>query len=447
MKRIWLTILIAFLGLIGLSLAWFWRQSALPSHDAGGGSGSVVEGLSRGYHTAALLREFSDDTPEQALIVFQNDWELRPTGGFITALGEATIKDRALEDLSVVPSDYFDQDIAISAPMPAGLAYRISTPTLTLRDANWDVDFPTTAATLVRYYTDATGITPDIVVAITTKAAERMLELTGPLSFTVNGHVLEVTSQTVTNTLEDYTDQNFRDLGLEWETRKMVLSEFAAALLPRVQSLVTEHPIEALRLTNDLLKSYDIQAWSQTERIAKHLQALSTSQEVASEPDSDALLVVDTNVGARKTNRVIEQRIDYRIDLSASPARATLHINYVHTGNFEPTIIEYYDTLRVYVPQDASLISSEGLDVLSTYDRHGRTVFEGRHVVPPGESKTLTLEYTLPLAQQTIEDYKLLLERQPGAYRAPVQITVYDGQNTATIGTELTQDSLLFVEQ
>ena len=447
MKRLWLIVIIVIAALIGSVLGWIWYVGPTGVESPHDGSRSLTESLTRGYHTTALLREFNDDQVEQALIVIQNDWELRPSGGFITALGQAQIRNGQLTNLSVVPSDFYDDAISIEAPMPPGLAYRISTPNLTLRDANWDVDFATTAATISRYYHNATGLTPDIIVAITTKTAEQLLEQTGPLSFEVNGHVLEVNSQTVTSTLEDYTDQNFRELGLEWDNRKNVLSAFAGALLPRIQLLSTEHPILLLRLINDLLESHDLQAWSQTERISKHLMALGASQAVESFVQGDALLVVDANVGARKTNSVIEQRFDYRIDLSTRPARATLHITYTHTGEPQPTIIDYYDTLRIYAPFGSSLKSTQELDAVTEYSRHNRSVFEGRLIVAIGKSKTVTLEYEVPLAASKLEDYQLLLEHQPGAFAAPVQITVFDGQQTATIDTTLTRDSLLSVER
>ncbi|MFO0704372.1 MAG: DUF4012 domain-containing protein [Candidatus Andersenbacteria bacterium] len=454
MKRLWLIItILSLLCILGLGALFFWIAQMEPggsatSDDATGRLTQLKSELTRGYHTAAVLRQFKDADPESVLLVIQNEWELRPTGGFMTAFGEGEIVNGGLTNLRIVPSEYFDPQISLKAPMPAGMAYRITTPTLAMRDSNWDVDFATTAATLGRYYQDATGKTPDLVIAITTEAAEHVLAHTGPLDFTVNGHTLSVTSQTVTETLENYTDQSFRELGLEWETRKQILSAFGEALLPRLHAFVKEHPVDTLRLANELLASYDVQLWSAQPSLAQHLASLGAAQTVAATGTTDGLLIVDANVGARKTNRVLQQRADYRVDLGAAQPTATLHITYTHTGTLEPTIIEYYDTVRIYVPQGSTLLTQENLDHVQTYIRHGRTVFEGRLRVPVGSSKTITLSYVLPNRVATTEfaQYRLLLERQPGSANYPVQVTVFDGAQKATIDTDVAHDRTIAVQ-
>jgi hypothetical protein len=455
-KRGWLISITIFLALafvvLGGLLFWIFRGQATGEQDGSAGKlENLKSELTRGYHTAALLREFKDDKPESVLLVIQNDWELRATGGFITAFGEGEIVNGTLANLRIVPSEFFDAEIGLQAPMPDGMSYRISTPYVAMRDSNWDPDFGSTAGTLSRYYQDATGKTPDLVIAITTESAEQVLARTGPLDFDVNGHTLNVTSQNVTEILEDYTDQSFRELGLTWETRKTILSNFGEALLPRLHDFVTQQPIETLRLANDLLRSYDVQLWSAKPVLAQHLGVLGASQLVDSHYLGDSLMVVDSNIGARKTNRVVEQRIDYRVDLSPDPSitpTSTLHITYTNNGKLEPTIIDYYDTVRVYVPVGSTLISSEHLDKVTSYSRHGRTVFEGRLRVPLGTSKTVTLTYQAgpALRGADLSSYRLLLERQAGSTDYPAQITVLNGDETATRQTDLSQDRILTVE-
>jgi|GEM_PF-6571582 len=459
MKRVWLYICISILALLAAGGAFLWFSlfrgtTPITGTEPQGKLSTIKYELTRGYHTAALVKLLSDDQPESVLIAIQNDWELRASGGFITAFGDGQIVNGALQNFRVVPSDYFDAEITLQPPMPSGLGYRISTPSLTMRDSNWDVDFPTTAGTLSRYYEDATGVKPNVVVAVTTKAAEHILQHTGPLTFTVNGHDLTVTADDVTDTLERYTDQEFRELGLEWETRKQILSAFGDALLPRLHELARQSPTDLLKLTNELVSQYDVQLWSSKPALAGHIKALGTYQKV--EPTSvsengsasDALLIVDTNVGARKTNSVIDQRVDYRVDLSKPVPSAKLHITYTHNGPYQPTIIEYHDTVRVYAPAGSKLQSSEGLTNITSYARHGRTVFEGRLVLEPGKSTTISLSYTLgsAITATTIDQYRLLLERQPGALGYPVQVTVFDGIETATIATDVARDRSLTLE-
>lgn len=446
MKRIGLVIICLILALGVLGSVFLWMQTQAAPDDNSGPIRSVSTQLSKGYHTAAILKKLRDDQPERVLVVLQNSWELRPTGGFITAFGDGQIVNGQLKNFRVVPSDYFDDSVSLQPPMPAGLAYRISTPYLTMRDANWDVDFPTTAATLSKMYEDATGINPDLVLAVTTDASEHILSELGPLSFSVNGHELEVTGGTVTHTLEKYTDQDFRELGLEWETRKMVLAEFGAALLPAVESWTLEHPIESLRLINSLLATYDVQAWSNSDSLADHLNALGTSRLVKKTTDAkDALMIVDTNVGARKSNQIVTQHVDYRVDLTGERPTITLYITYTHPGEPSPTITDYFDTVRVYAPFGANLVAEDGVSGTTSYVRHGRTVFEGRTVVETASTRTIMFSYELPFAI-TFDHYRLNLERQPGSAVYPIQITVTDGEHTATLETDSAVDRRISVE-
>jgi len=411
----------------------------------------VTEAVSDAYHGSALAQRLLDDQPDEVLFLFQNSWELRPTGGFVTALGEGTVVSGKLQNLRVVPSDFYDESQRIQPPLPEEMRGAISTPWLALRDANWDPDFPTAAATVAKIYADAADRNPDLVIAVTTDATEKLLHVTGPVTFSVNGHTLTLDESNATAELERLTDVDFATLGLTVDTRKEVLANFAAALLPQVQRHVSQDPAGAISLAVQLLQRYDVQLWSPDVALDRHLAAIGARREIGAAAD-DALLIVDANLAAYKTDPYIERHAEYEVryaggSTSEEQVRPTAKLTLTYTNTSTPAerlTTTYHDYLRVYVPYGSELTSVSGLEDTTTTQRHGRTVFGGMLHVPQGRTATVELTYTLgPSVSTALTDYALRLERQAGVVPYGLTASVTTGQTRRTLQGTTSADTTL----
>ncbi|MFO0702984.1 MAG: DUF4012 domain-containing protein, partial [Candidatus Andersenbacteria bacterium] len=315
-----------------------------------------------------------------------------------------------------------------------------------LRDANWDPDFPTAAATVERLYTDATGRVPDVVLAITTSATEALVRATGPVSFSVNGHAITVDASNVTDTLENLTDVDFATLSLTKANRKEVLVQFAQALLPKVQLYASQDPGGALQLLSQLTERYDLQAWSNDPGLDSHLAGLSARREVDA-ATGDALLVVDTNLNAYKTDPYVQRTATYDVVLDGpgGAAQATLTLTYRNTSSTAQRLTTTYnDYVRVYVPSGSLLQHATGLAHVTPTQRHGRTVFGGMLIVPQGQARTITLTYTLgPSVGRSLSGYRLSLERQAGSVPFTLTASVQAGDRAKTLSGTTDLDVLL----
>ncbi len=415
-----------------------WKQEA----------SGIQETFSDAQHTAALVKLFFDATPDQVLVLFQNSNELRPTGGFITAFGEATVQHGQLNSLSVTASDAFDEQQTIRPPLPTEMTGLISTPFLTIRDANWDVDFATAAATIQELYSSATDKRPATLIAVTTRANEKIVELTGPLQFTINGTAFTVDHRNVTDELQRLTDQEFASVGLEKEERKEVLAAFAQALVPKLRTYVQAHPAEMFTTMQNLIATYDIQVWSSDPVIAAHTNALRVAQTIEPYPAQDALMMVDANLKSKKTDPFIEQSATLQVDLLGQEVMNTLAVTYKNTATESFTTTEYKGFVRVYVPNGSELRSVAGLADTKTTSKHNRTVFSGMLRVPVGESRTVTYVYKVgTLKDMAMADYSMLLERQPGSRQIPLTVTIKKGDHEQQIVTDFSQDQLLKIDQ
>ena len=75
---------------------------------------------------------------------------------------------------------------------------------------------------------------------------------------------------------------------------------------------------------------------------------------------SDYLIVVDANLAAFKTDRVMDKKIKYYLTEENSRFKARVEISYQNNGSFDWQTTRYRTFTRVYVPLGANLISSSG---------------------------------------------------------------------------------------
>src|SRR5260221_856707 len=89
------------------------------------------------------------------LVMFQNGSELRPTGGFPGTYGVVSFKDGKLETMMV--DDVYNLDGQMKENIVPPLQMQHITPTWGMRDANWYVDFPTSAKNVEAFYKKEAG--------------------------------------------------------------------------------------------------------------------------------------------------------------------------------------------------------------------------------------------------------------------------------------------------
>ncbi len=93
-----------------------------------------------------------DNESRNYLIVFQNDYELRPTGGFVTAYGILSFENGKYKDLDI--NDIYtlsepSPNLKPPYPMEKFLKGDFDEFPLYFRDANYSADFPTSTKRLI----------------------------------------------------------------------------------------------------------------------------------------------------------------------------------------------------------------------------------------------------------------------------------------------------------
>ena len=120
------------------------------------------------------------DAPRQYLLLFQNDAELRPTGGFWTAYGILKVDKGKVTP--VASDDIYSLDAKLKSTIPAPrpiLAYHINVPYLNIRDMNISPDFPTAIDTMLPYFQKVNSDKFDAVIGIDTQVLVDFVKVLG----------------------------------------------------------------------------------------------------------------------------------------------------------------------------------------------------------------------------------------------------------------------------
>lgn len=363
------------------------------------------------------------------LVLFQNDKELRPTGGFITAYAIFNIDKGVIKiDRS---EDIYNLDDSVpnkkKAPAPI-LKYLPKVSTFNLRDSNLSPDFIESMETFKEMY-DRAGrrVEVDGIVAIDTHVLVNTIKILDD-SVTAGGVTFNTQNDErcdcpqVIYALEDNIS---RPVGFIKEDRKGLLGDLLQAIMTKALSSSPKiywGPLFQSFITG--MNEKHIMAYLYNEQAQKGIVSLNAAGKIK-DFEGDYLHVNETNFSGAKVNIFMEQEVDnaYEIDQDGVITK-TLTINYKNP--FPPSDCnlergglclnaEYRDWIRIYVPKGSELIESDGSQVkIETYEELGKTVFDGFLTVRPKGVKKFTIKYKLPFKLESGSPLPVLIQKQPG---------------------------------
>jgi len=407
-----------------------------------------------------LLTPFAAAVPElaglgadkQFLLLFTNDTELRPGGGFTGVFGLAITRDGAIANLTAADSYSVDN-------LVAGTTYHVNPPEamtkylgLTnwyFRDANWSPDFPKSAQdsiALLRQEVSFAGLpVPEIhgSMMFTPTFISRLLNLIGPV--TVDGETF--TPDNIADKIEYQVEKGYVDLGLPPAQRKEIVSQLMNVVVDRLLHLPTSQWPALLAVLDQGFSEKELALWSPEADVQAVYHDAGWSGEVAAKSTNDTLMVVDANLGAMKSDPVVERQISYSITPSTSALGgydATTSIQYTNHGTYTWKTTRYRTYTRVYAPLGSTLLSASGNvmnDRSSTpgqpgdvvvADELGLTSFGAFITINPGDTQTLSFTYHLPTAITsaiTSGVYQLDVIKQLGALDHALSLNLNFGHN------------------
>lgn len=375
------------------------------------------------------------DSPRTYLILFQNDKELRPTGGFMTAY--AIMKVDKAKFTPVSSNDIYNLDAQYkpSIPAPDPIVKYIKGPyilsqNLRLRDMNWSPDFAVSMGTFAGGVKEV-GITNiDGIIGVDTFLLTNLLDAIGPIGVPGFGNFStaidpQCNCAQVIHELESFADV---EGPIIWDplTGKIILrppnSDNRKKIIgPLMNSIMAN----ALGQPKDKLANI-FQAGFKS-LIEKHVLFYIFDQNVEKavtdvglggtlrDYNGDYLHINDANLGGRKSNLYATEDVQQDIKIAGDGSvTKTVTITYKNPQSQDGWLNSVLPTwVRVYVPKGSTLITSEGLEAKANpYDDLGKTVFAGYFQLRPEGVSKVTFQYKLPF--KVGKTYNLLIQKQPG---------------------------------
>ncbi len=375
-----------------------------------------------------IVESLSQKKESTFLLLFQNNNELRPGGGYIGSFGIMKIKDGKIVFADSHNTNVFDSGSSSQIAPPKPMQDMLGIKDWELRDSNWSPDFPINAQRAEYFYHLEGGQEKiDGVIALSTELLPSFLEVIG--SIKVDGYPGIYNSDNVIEQLEYQVEKGYYDQGIEKGKRKYIMKKMFKAIVQKAQELDWSQKKQLLSKIEQHLNRKDVMLYFANKDLQAKVEKLGWAGEVRQNISGDYLMMVDANLGSRKSDAVMKRRFEYIVDFRRKRPAVRLKITYTHQGTVRDLLTEDYRTyLRIFVPDKSWLYDTDGLEGLEFVDfdkAMGKKSFGVLHQIQLGKTKTVEFDYYLP-ETITFDNYQLFIQKQPGIDKLQGKVKVID---------------------
>ncbi|OGI21935.1 MAG: hypothetical protein A2808_02185 [Candidatus Moranbacteria bacterium RIFCSPHIGHO2_01_FULL_55_24] len=382
-----------------------------------------------------------DDVTRTYLVMLQNNYELRPGGGFLGQYAVIKIKNGEVIYHLVEDANLLDQRIEAKITPPYPFTRKMQLKKWKFRDSNFSPDFPTNAEKAEYFYRLAGGREQfDGTIAVNSDVFDHLLGLTGPI--TPAGYSTTFSSEGGALKLEEVVEKSYlgEDVPAELkQNRKAIMKKLAAEMLSRLATIGNIPKVAELGLTE--LRNKNVMLHFKDENLQALVKSVHWDGSVVTDWNGDYLMLVDANMGALKTDYYIKRSLEYTVDFTGEKPIATVVQTYQNTAPYgDWRTSDYHTYLRAFVPKGSKFLERFMINAVLTNEDLGKTYFGGFVDVEIGQSDVhTTLKYELP---DTIkpENYTLLIQKQSGVGTIPTKVHVITKGKTYDYETDLVKD-------
>lgn len=369
------------------------------------------------------------------LVLFQNDAELRPTGGFMTAYAVLRVDKGRVYPENNDDIYHLDEKFTKRLQPPDPIKEHLNVFYWNLRDMNWSPDFKTSMDTFLQYYQDIPGEAKDLdgVIAIDTQMLADLVSVLGPLEVPGFGIFSSDTDERcdcpqVIYKLEDMASRPVAH----------VITDRKAFLGPMMQTLLLQAYGSPKNVWPNLFQTgiqniidKHVLFYFFDESAQQAAESVNITGNLRSS-DSDYFMVVDTNLGGAKQNLFITEDIAMDVQVADGKVTHNVTLTYDNPAPWSNCNLEagelclngrYIDYVRIYLPKGSTLVEALGFneDTVKTSEDLDKTVVEGVFEFDPESRAKLKLTYES--AYQPADDYQLLIQKQAGKKQPTYTVT------------------------
>lgn len=386
------------------------------------------------------------------MLLFQNDNELRPTGGFLTAYAYLRVTKGKITPLNSFNIYDLDARFAKNVPPPDPIVKYLNEKRWNLRNMNFSPDFKVSMDTFTKYIRDINGLPQvDGIIALDTDLPVKLLDILGTIGVGGWGNFSSKNDPRcdcpqVVYELENLITKPVPGIRLD---RKAVLGPLMHSILANAMGSPRHLWPKFLNIGLDAINQKHLMFYFFEDKNQKAAESFNAAGRIK-DYDYDYLHISDSNFGGAKSDLFIKRDVEQEITSNGSGFTKKVTITYNNPRKGSNCNLEagqlclngvYRDYVRLYVPKGSKLIRVVGSEVKeSTFEDLGKTVFDAFFTMRPESSSKLVFEYELPTL--TLKPYRMLIQKQPGLTSVKHTITL-DGKPTTI---DLLKDTELTLE-
>lgn len=391
------------------------------------------------------------DREKTYLVLFQNDGELRPTGGFIGSVGEVRVKQGKMEKITI--EDVYEYDGKLKVHIePHIIVRRYLQKNLYLRDSNFELDFQKAAAKAALIYNLETGRKVDGVIALNFEAVRRVIDEVGPVKLSSYNQTLD--GKNAFDFLQKTIDDNFFPGSTQKRDVLQALFDQMMLKLEDKNSVIkVARLLPVLAAEKNILFAFnEISAQS----VFSSIDLGGELKDKRSTGMRDILSINEANIGVNKANSKVSRDLNYTINMSDNKSQSSItytlinsfdkeyktyirfltpvgsKISGIKVDGTEQKIIQFITDPKIFEAKNFK--TPEGLEVLQTTEENFQ-IFGFVTSVPAGSKQVIELTYENGVKKPTGEEllYSLKLIKQPGVKNFPITLTIQYGEGYSPI--------------
>lgn len=408
------------------------------------------QGVGESRKTAAILSQLVplEGSRSYILVLLDNN-TLRPGGGVVKALAEVNFRDGKLTSVRTESVESLEKSFGESINFPSEFKQNFAEDKLSLKDINFEADFPANGKLLQWVYNKAKDKQVAGVITLDLQALSKLLE--------AEDGVL------VGEKKERITGKNFAELVLSKKDEQFETEVFKE-LLNKMFFLSTQNWTKLGRGLGQSLSEKHMLVFTSDPSLFSYLNsngwAGTIPRQMVEEKGErkEFLALSETNIGSKGANQYLQRIIDLRSSIDQN-GRVS-HKLEVNFANQNLTMV-YQSRVRVYLPAGTRLTKTlwggNNLNGVTSFTDYGRSGYSFIISLQSKETKSLSLEYEdqKPLIFEVDKiKYSLDVVKQPGTgedrfnfklrYPAIFKVTSKSGEQNipqeVSFSTTLSQD-------
>lgn len=398
-----------------------------------------------------MLSFLGHDESKKYLLLFHNNYEIRPILGFIGTIGVLEVSKGDINQIEIPGGGVYDVAGQLTEQVLPPQPLMLVNNEWNLQDANWSPHYPSSAQKIQWFFEHSKQDPVDGVISLIPSVVEDLLAISGPVDMSEEfGVVIDQTN--FYEVVQELAEQKYD----ETQESKKIIGELAPQLLENIFAN-TEEPQDLLELVSVLqgaLAHKDLLVYANDPELQREFSARDWSGEIK-ETSGDYLGIFHANISGGKTDGVIDQTVDHVAHIQNDGTIVnTVRVKRIHKGDSESILegVLNRDFVRFYVPEGSEIVSVDGFDTphedlflepepgysidpdiaeqhmeideetgVYTMSDLGKTVFGGWIQTQAGETSIVEISYMLPIKLDLseldgVEKYTLLVQKQTGSF-------------------------------